>query len=274
MDDNMTREQAFEILQLDPSVPTDKVKKKYENFMRRAKFDDSVDQDLITKAFDTIMGIHWGNFEPDAAYTEKGINKKKIENFFYHYKRGLVYGLAVAVVVIGVLAMIIFGKVRYDYTILMVGSLNIKDQEVMTSYYEELLDVKNVLVDYVLMQSDSPDGSLSEESMNKLTGYFLTGEADLLILSENVAKFLSYEGALNDLTQYLPALGIKPDDERVLYWYQEGEGEIAAAYHFGNVSVFAEGINGKAPEYVSLPEINNLTEETKIIILDLIEQNN
>ena len=45
--------------------------------MRRAKFDDTVDEELVTNAFDTLMGIHWGNFEPDPVYLEKGINKKK-----------------------------------------------------------------------------------------------------------------------------------------------------------------------------------------------------
>jgi len=274
MEEKMTRERAFEILELDPSESTEKVKKKYENFMRRAKFDDQIDEDLITKAHDTIMGINWGNFEPDEAYTQKGLNKKKIENFFYHYKRSLAYGIAVAVVVLGVLAMIIFGKVRYDYTILMIGSLNIRDQEVMASYYEELLDVDHVLVDYALVQADSADGALTQESMNKLFGYFNSGDADLLIVTENAAKFLSYEGALNDMTPFLSDMGVASDDDRVLYWYEEGGGEIAAAVMFGGNSIFTEGINGKAPEYVALPELGELDENTKTIILDLFEQNN
>lgn len=273
MDEKLTKEQAFEILQLDPSVPTDKIKKKYENFMRRAKFDDTVDEELITKAFDTLMGINWGNFEPDAAYSEKGLNKKKIENFFYHYSRHLAYGIVVVVVVIGVLAMIIFGKTHYDYTIVLIGSLNIRNQEVMTTYYEELLEVDEVLVDYVLIQSDSPDGALSEESINKLFGYFMGDEADLLILTENIAKFLSYEGALNNLEQYLLELGFSSDDEDIVYWYEEGEDEIAAAIYFGSNSIFTEGINGKAPEYFSLPELTELNENTKIVIADLLAQN-
>ncbi len=272
--DNMTKEQAFEILQLDSTATSEQIKKKYENFMRRAKFDDSFDEDQVTKAYDTLMGIHWGNFQPDPVYTEKGINKKKIENFFYHYKRSLVYGIAVAAVVITVLAMIIFGKVRYDYTIVMIGSLNIRDQEIMSTYYEELLDLDKVLVDYVLMQADSADGSLSEESMNKLFGYFQAGEADVVILTEDMAKFLSYEGALNNLEQYLPELGLNTDDERILYWYKEGDSDIAASIHFGTNSIFSEGINGQAPEFVSLPESSKLTDSTKTLILDLLEQNN
>lgn len=274
MENKMTKEQAYEILQLDSSATTEQIKRKYENFMRRAKFDESFDEELVTKAYDTLMGYQWGNFEPDPVYLEKGINKKKIENFFYHYKRSLVYGIAVAAVVITVLAMILFGKVRYDYTIVMIGSLNIRDQEVMAEYYEELLDVDNVLVDYILIQAESADGSLTEEGMNKLFGYFQSGEADLFVVTEEIAKFLSYEGALNDLGQYLPQLGLADDDERVLYWYQEGEEEIAAAIQFGSNSIFTEGINGKAPEFVSLSETGELTESTKIVILDLLEQNN
>ncbi|MBN1623993.1 MAG: hypothetical protein JXN10_07585 [Clostridia bacterium] len=273
MENKMTKEQALEILQLEPSATTEQIKKKYENFMRRAKFDDSFDEELVTKAYDTLMGYQWGNFEPDPVYLEKGINKKKIENFFYLYKRNLVYGIAVAAIVITVLAMILFGKVRYDYTIVLIGSLNIRDQAVMAEYYQELLDVDNVLVDYVLIQADSADGSLTEEGMNKLFGYFQSGEADLFVVTEETAKFLSYEGALNDLGQYLPQLGLAEDDDRVLYWYQEDEEEIAAAIHFGSNSIFTEGINGKAPEFVSLSETGELTENTKTIILDLLEQN-
>lgn len=274
MENNMTKEQAYEILQLDGNATTEQIKKKYENFMRRAKFDDTVDEELVTKAFDTLMGINWGNFEPDPAYQEKGLNKKKVENFFYHYKRSLAYGIAVAVIIITSLALIIFGKVRYDYTILMIGSLNIRDQEAMASYYEELLDVDNVLVDYVLMQSGSADGALTEEGMNKLFGYFQSGDADLLIVTEETAKLLSYEGALSDLTQFLPVFGLSDDDERILYWYQEGEPNIAAAIHFGNNAVLAAGINGQAPEFLALPEIRELDENTKTVILDLLKDNN
>ncbi len=115
MGENMTREKAFEIFQLDPSTPTAKIKLKYENFMRRAKFDDSLDEVLITKAFDTIMGIDWGNFEADPAYSEKGLNKKKIENFFYHNKRSLIYGIAAFVLIAATILMIVTGKAGINF---------------------------------------------------------------------------------------------------------------------------------------------------------------
>ena len=42
---------------------------------------------------------------------------------------------------------------------------------------------------------------------------------------------------------------------------------------FGSNSIFTEGINGKAPEYFSLPELTELNENTKIVIADLLAQN-
>ncbi|MBN2557145.1 MAG: hypothetical protein JXB33_00170 [Clostridia bacterium] len=273
MDEKMTREQAFEILQIDPSTPTDKVKIKYENFMRRAKFDDTLDDRLITKAYDTIMGIDWGNFEPDEAYAKKGINKKKIENFFYLYKRNLAYGAVVLVMVTVILLLIFTGRVKYDYQITLIGSLNISDQEVMADYYEELLGVENVMIDYILIQTDSADGALTGESMNKLFGDLNGGDSDLFIVNPEFAKFLSYDGALLDMTPYLADMGIAADDPDLLRWYKEGNGEIAAAYKFGNQSIFNSGTTGRVPEYFCMPYQAEFSDKTAAVVKDLIEQN-
>ncbi len=273
MEDKMTREKAYEILGLEPDAPLDRVKIKYENYMRRAKFDETFDEETITRAYDTIMGIDWGNFEPDEAYTKKGINKKKIENFFYHYKRGGLYLLGVTVVIVSVILLIVVGRTSYDYTITLIGSLNIKDQEVMTTYYEELLDVEDVLVDYIMINANSADGSLTEEGMYRLMGDLQGGESDLYIVSAEFAKFLSYDGALRDLTPHFSQIGIQREDENILYWYREGTGEIAAAYKFGNKSIFTKGITGRVPEYFCIPHRAEFTEMTEIVIKDLIEQN-
>jgi len=272
MIENMSKEKAFEILQLDPSTPTDKIKQKYENFMRRAKFDDSIDEELITKAYDAIMGINWGNFEPDPAYSEKGLNKKKVENFFYHNKRAMIYGIAVAVLIIGTLVMIFAGKVRYNYQISVLGQVTISDQEMMAEYYEGLLDEKNVLIDYYIV-GNTTDGDLDENFMYKLMGDLSSGDSDLFIVVPEYAKFLSYDGALTDLTPYLADFGISPDDENIVYWYNEDGEEIAAAYRFGNKSIFNDGMNGLVPEYFAIPHRAEYTENTIAVINDLLNQN-
>lgn len=271
MSDNMTREKAFEVLQLDPSTPTDKIKQKYENFMRRAKFDETLDEELITKAFDTIMGIHWGNFEVDAAYTDKGINKKKIENFFYQYKRGLIYSIALFVLIAGTLLMIFVGKVRYEYKISVLGQVVISDQLKMAEYYENLLGKKHVLIDYYIVGGSGSE--LDEGFMTKLMGDLQGGESDLFIIGAEYAKFLSYDGALMDLTPFFSDFGIIPGDENLLYWYEENGGEIAAAYRFGNKSIFNSGMNGLVPEYFAIPHHAEYSDETKIVVQDLILQN-
>lgn len=273
MADKLTREEAFEILGLEPDAPLDKVKKKYENYMRRAKFDDSFDEDRITKAYDAIMGINWGNFEPDEAYTRKGINKKKIENFFYHYKRSAIYLLVVIVVVVSVVLLIVLGRTNYDFTITLIGGLNIKDQEVMNEYYEELLGVDEVIVDYIFMQPGSADAGLSEESMLKLMGSLLGNDSDMFIVDADFAKFLSYEGALKDFTPHLELMEIQKDDPDLLYWYDGANGEIAAAYRFGEKSIFTEGVTGRVPAYVCVPHRAEVNEMTIAVIKDLIQQN-
>jgi hypothetical protein len=273
MDEQMSREKAFEIMNLDPSTSTDKIKAKYENFMRRAKFDDSVDEVLITRAYDAIMGFQFGNIEPDPVYTEKGLNKKKIENFFYHNKRGLIYGSVAAIVLITILVLIFAGKIRYGYTISVLGQVTIGDQELMANYYEELLEEEHVLVDYYIV-GNSVDGDLSEQFINKLMGDLQGGESDLFIIVPEYAKFLSYDGALTDLTPYLADLGIAPDDENILFWYNEDGDQIAAGYRYGNKSIFNEGMNGLVPEYIAIPYQAEYTEHTKTVILDLISQNN
>jgi hypothetical protein len=99
------------------------------------------------------------------------------------------------------------------------------------------------------------------------------GESDLFIVVPEYAKFLSYDGALTDLTPYLAELGISPDDENILYWYDEDGDQIAAGYRFGNKSIFNDGMNGLVPEYFAIPYRAEFTENTKTVILDLISQN-
>ena len=272
MTENMTKEKAYEILQLDPDTSKTKIKQKYENFMRRAKFDDSLDEVLITKAFDTLMGIQWGNFEPDPAYSEKGLNKKKIENFFYQYKRGLAYGSAAFIMIAVIIILIITGSTRYDYKISVLGAVTIKDQELMEEYYEELLGKKNVLVDYYIV-SGGADASMDENFLFKLMGDLQGGESDLFIIGSEYAKFLSYDGGLSDIEAYLSEWGISPNDERVLYWYEEDGTEMAAALKFGNISIFNKGMNGLVPSYIAIPHHAEYSEETKTVIIDLLSQN-
>lgn len=273
MSDELTREEAYKILHLEPETSTDNIKKKYENYMRRARFDDTFDEVLITKAYDTIMGIHWGNFEPDEAYTQKGINKKKIDNFFYHYKRHLLYGVPISLVIITVIILIITGTVRYDYTITLLGNLKITDQQVMSEYYVDLLDEEVILIDYILLAGDSSDAGLNEQNLFKLFGDLSGGDSDLFIINPEFAKFLSYEGALLDLSPYLEQVGISLEDENILWWYKENLGEIAAAYKFGNKSVFNKGTTGYVPEYFCIPYQAEFNENTAIVMMDLIAQN-
>lgn len=273
MGNKMSKEKAYEILGLEPDTSLDKVKLKYENHMRRAKFDKAVDEELLTKAFDTIMGIDWGDFQPDEAYTKKGINKKKIENFFYHYKRSGLYLLLITVIVVSAILLIVLGKTSYDYTITLLGPLKIKDYEMLTSYYEELLDVDNVMVGYIIIDPESPDGGLSSENTFKLMGDVQSGESDLFIMSGELVKFLSYDGSLKDLTPYFSQMGIEGNNENILYWYKEGFGEIAAAYKFGSNALLTEGVTGRVPEYFCLPYRAEFTEMTQKVTKDLMEQN-
>lgn len=268
----MTREKAFEILQLDPSASTEKVKQKYENFMRRAKFEESLDQDQITKAYDTIMGINWGNFERDPAYDEKGLNKKKIANFFYHNTRGLIYGTVAFLLVAATIIMIITGSTRFDYKISILGAVTMRDQEVMQVYYEDLLDVKDVQVDYYL-NSGGEDSSMDESMMYKLMGDLQGGESGIFIVDEEYSKFLSADGGLMDMTPFLEDFGISADDENILYWYDEYGDQIAAAYRFGTESIFTEGLTGTVPEYFAIPHHAEYSDETIAVVIDLIKQN-
>ena len=113
----MTKEQAFEILGLESTASKNRIKLKYANCTRRAKFDTSYDIESATKAFDTIMGYTWSNFEPDAAYTQKGINKKKVESFFYLHGRSLAMLLFSVTLVTLFFALWLGDIAHYDYTL-------------------------------------------------------------------------------------------------------------------------------------------------------------
>lgn len=141
----MTKEQAYEILGLDSTATDTQIKKKYANCARRAKFDSSYDMVSATEAFDTLMGYSWGTFESDPRYTQKGFNIKKVESFFYLHTRAVIYSIAVFIVIIGSVIIFFATRVNSDYSLTVIGSSIIRNQEVIQEYYEELLGVDEVL---------------------------------------------------------------------------------------------------------------------------------
>ena len=264
----MTKEQAFKILGLEPTASKNRIKLKYANCTRRAKFDTSYDIEAATKAFDTIMGYTFGNFEPDEAYNQKGINKKKIESFFYLYRRSLAM-LLFSVIAVGLFFALWLGDIaHYDYILTVIGRVEITDRDFLSDYYTEMLGIDEVLTDRFAVGPFS-DGSITEVGIFKLYQDMASGDSDIYIVSDDFAKFLSSEGAVKDLSVYFDQFGISPDDKNILWWYGEKGEDIAAAYRFGNSNTLNMGYGGEIPEYFCIPFRVEVDDMTAMVVADL-----
>lgn len=85
----MTREKAYEILELEMDSSNDIISKKYENLMRLAKTNDSYDKNLLFEAYELLIG------NPYQTASSKKTRYKKLDNFLYYYGKRIIIGIIV-----------------------------------------------------------------------------------------------------------------------------------------------------------------------------------
>ena len=264
----MTKEQAFKIIELDRTVSKDKIKARYENLMRDAKFNKSVDTELITEAYDIIMDVEWTGYDP-SVYSVKGINKKKIINFIYYYKWHVLSISLIALILLTTTLLVIFGNPTPDYSITILGGTVLERPNAASDHYTELLDVDHVQLS-IFTVGEFADGQVGLTGMNSLRFDLASGDSDIYLLSDDFAKFLSYEGAAKDLTPLLEKAGVPLTDENIIWWYNEDGEDIAAAYRYGSSDIISQCFSGFIPDCFLIPFRADFTELTDVMINDLI----
>lgn len=268
MSEHMTKQEAFNILNLSPSTPRAKVKLRYENLMRDAKFNDAVSTELITKAYDVITDVEWTSYDP-GVYSEKGLNKKKIINFFYHYKWTVIIVFTAVFILITSIILFIADYSKPDYYLTIVGGSVIHKPDLADEHFSEILGVDEVQLD-VFTVGAFADGEIGASGMMWLLNDLTGGDSSLYLLSSEFAKFLSYEGAATDLTPLLNKLGIPLTDERIIWWYNEDGHDIAAGFRFGNYPDMDNFVSGYKPDCFSIPFRVKITKQTEILVTELI----
>ncbi len=264
----MTKQRAYEILELEQGASKDHIKKKYENFMRLTKFDKSYDEKLLTEAFDLLMGVNWGDIENEQDYYEKGLNKKKIENFFYHYTRHLIFG-GIALITFSIIFISIFiVNPKPDVGVLMIGSAVVDDPIAIEDYFETTYEIEFVRVIPINI-GYSASGEFGEANMYKLATTLQGGEGDLIFTDKSSLTFLANDGALEDLSVHFGELGINESDERII-WENDYYGKrIAAGILLVGFDDFESYISGYL-QYLAIPDYTINTEQAYIIAKGLI----
>lgn len=267
----MTKERALEILELEKDSSKEEIKKKYENFMRLTKFDKSYDEKLITEAFDFLMGYGWGDIKDEADYYKKGLNKKKIENFFYHYSRHLLYGF-IAVAVFGALAISIFSRQpKPDAGVLLVGNTFVSDQIAIEDMIESKTGIGFVRVIPAPI-SLTGDGEVNSANMYVLATTLQGGDGDIIFSDRKALEFLASEDALLDLSSQFDKLGIDKNDERII-WLKNDiyDTTIAAGIYLGDFTDFNEYVSAPLT-YISIPDYTRNTENAYLIFKDYVSK--
>lgn len=266
----MTKEQAYKILEMEPTATNTQIKRKFVNCARRAKFDSSYDIDSAVEAFDTIMGNRKGTFKVDPRYTQEGFNIKKVESFFYLHTRALIYIIAIFLLIIGIVISFIATKVHPDYVMTVIGPTVINSQEVIQGYYEELLDVDEVLCSNYTI-GDFSDNEVSLAGYHWLYQDLAGGDSNIFILPVDIVKMLSSEGAVKDLTPFLENLGISESNPNIVWWEDEDGNNIAAAYYFNEINILNQSYSGQLPDCFSIPFRMDVDELSILVMKDFIK---
>lgn len=85
----MTRERAYEILELEMDSSNDLIIKKYENLLRLAKTNQAYDEKLLFEAYAYLIGNPW-----QTASSKKN-RYKKLDNFLYYNGKKIIIGVIV-----------------------------------------------------------------------------------------------------------------------------------------------------------------------------------
>lgn len=266
----MTKERAYEILELKQGSSKTQIKKKYENFMRLTKFDKSYDEKLLTEAFDLLLNVSWGDIENEQDYYEKGLNKKKIENFFYHYKRHLIFG-GIALLTFSLIFISIFtNNPKPDMGVLMIGTAVVNDVVAIEDYFETTYEIEFVRVIPINIGS-TESGEFGEANMYKLATTLQGGEGDLIFTDAKALTFLAKEDALEDLSVHFDELGIDKSDERIT-WEANYYGEqIAAGILLSEFNEFDDYISRGNLIYLAIPDYTTNTELAYVIARELVK---
>ncbi|MBN2852128.1 MAG: hypothetical protein JXQ23_05265 [Clostridia bacterium] len=266
----MTEERAYEILELDKDASKEEIKKKYENFMRLTKFDKSYDEKLITEAFDFLMGYSWGEVKGEADYYAKGINKKKIENFFYHYSRHLLYGI-IALVIFGAIAISVLSRQpKPDVGVLMTGDTFVTDSVAIETAIEQDFGFEFVRVIPVMI-SLTADGEVNSANMTLLATTLQGGEGDVIFTDLKTLTFLAKEDTLEDLSLHFDELGIDKDDSRIMWMKNDIYNTVyAAGINLGDFNEFDDYLTNPLT-FIAIPDYTRNTENAFIMMKQYID---
>ena len=155
----------------------------------------------------------------------------------------------------------------------MIGPSVIKNQEAIHDYFEELLGVEEVLC------STYTIGDFSDNEVS-LAGYWWLyqdlagGDSNIFILPAALAKMLSSEGAVKDLTPYLEKLGISETNPDIVWWEDEYGNNIAAAYYFNESEILNQSYAGEIPDCFSIPFRMEVDEMSIMVMKNFVENGN
>jgi len=261
----MIKEQAYKVLQLSEDATKEDIKKKYENFMRLVKTDKSYDEKLYTEAFDLLMGYEFGEIKNEQDIYKKGLNKKKIENFFYHYKRHVIYGTLAIICFTLIFVSVLRKQPKPDVGVLFAGNAYVTDQLAIEDFFQQKFELEYVRVLSITMTL-SIDGGVNEANMFKFAGIIQGAEADIIFTDIQTLNFLASDGALEDLSVHFNELGITKNDGRIIWLEDFDKGLIAAAIAITDFNGYENNIEGAQLKYISMPDYTKNTEKAIEVI--------
>ncbi|MFO7635830.1 MAG: hypothetical protein R6W96_00800 [Clostridia bacterium] len=270
MSEMMTREKAYEILGLPQDAPEQDIKIKYENFMRRHRYDETIDVDLLTQAHDTLMGYDMHSKDKDPAYAQKGLNKKKVDNFFYHHKRNLLYGAVILIILVALSFSLFSGRRKVDFGVAFIGNLTMSDITRVEEYLQTVYEINNIGVTYASYALDQ--GEASAANIIRLMGVITDPMYNVLYMNKEAAEFLATEEGLVDLTPYFTEIGIVRQDERILWVTTDTGKVIAGAILVGRDLELQDLIIGFVPDYIGISKSDTDKTTSITLIRGLLER--
>ena len=180
----------------------DEIIKRYDVLLKKLK-NESENKELnisdINKAYDALMGyesqVEVVELPSSRIWKMTGLDKKKVNNFFYYYKYHII-GIIVTILVLVYSLVSCFSRVTPDINIGVVGKIAITDNVKLESIINKNYGFKSAGVDTAL---DTNDAQFQSAIMQKQMLMFAAQDIDVFILDKFNFQKYGKSGAFYDL---------------------------------------------------------------------------
>lgn len=201
----MDRKQLLEILELDISASTKDIENAFYHLAKRARSEENIDMDSITKAYNTLTN------KEKITEKQKKAGRKKVN------RKNLLIGILVIIIFISIIGLLYLTRARVDVNINYLGAYYKVEANNLGVEIKKSDNIKSVFI-YSTFMKDLNSELLQEDMAGNILflNEFERAKMDIIILDDFTYDYFKDKDIFIDLSSYLTDFGLDINDSRLI----------------------------------------------------------